>query len=449
MYNPAMRRIYLKERDILFLFFISIIILGTILLFLPIAWQSDKEYTFVDSLFTAVSAVCVTGLSTVDIIGMTYFGKIVLLILIQVGGLGLITFSSMFLALPRKKLTLANTKIIQNYFTNEEIVDPKYIIKIVLRFTIIIELLGAVFLFFSFYRLGIENPIFSSIFHSVSAFCNAGFSTIPGGLEVFRNQAFGSVTFMLLIVTGGMGFMVLQDIFDLIRLKDVVLLLHTKIMLISTLILIVGGGLLFYIFEYNNITLDGLTWSQKILPALFQSITTRTAGFNTINQGDMTMPSKAISLGLMLIGGGSGSTAGGIKVTTAFLILGVLVQGLNADKGLTVFKRKISSINLTKAGIFFGKAIIIVFMSILGILIAESFYGSKFTFMEITFESFSAIATVGLSLGITSDLSIISKLIIIFTMFAGRIGLFSLIIPVNEIKIDRIINYPEGEVLIG
>ncbi|WP_187759852.1 TrkH family potassium uptake protein [Thiospirochaeta perfilievii] len=444
-----MRIIYLKERDILFLFFISIIIIGTTLLFFPIAWQSDKEYTFVDSLFTAVSAVCVTGLSTVDIVGMTLFGKIVLLILIQVGGLGLITFSSMFLALPRKKLTLANTKIIQNYFTNEKIVDPKYIIKIVLRLTLTIELIGAFFLFFSFKKFDIPDPIFSSIFHSVSAFCNAGFSTIPGGLEIFRNQAFGSVTFMLLIVTGGMGFVVLQDIFDFICKRDVVLLLHTKIMLVSTLILIFSGCLLFYIFEFDNITFEGLTWSEKILPALFQSITTRTAGFNTINQGDMTMPSKAISLGLMLIGGGSGSTAGGIKVTTAFLILGVLVQGLNADKGLTVFKRKISSINLTKAGIFFGKAIIIVFMSILGILIAESFYGSKFTFMEITFESFSAIATVGLSLGITSDLSVISKLIIIFTMFAGRIGLFSLIIPVNEIKIDRIINYPEGEVLIG
>lgn len=444
-----MKRIYLKERHILFLFFISIIIIGTLLLFLPLSWKSGTHYTIIDALFTSVSAVCVTGLSTVDITNMSGFGRLVLLLLIQIGGLGLITFSSMFLALPRKKLTLANTKIIQNYFTNEEIVDPKYIIKIVLRFTLSIELLGAIFLYFSFKDLGLDNPVFSSIFHSVSAFCNAGFSTIPGGLSIFKNQMFGSVTFMLLIITGGMGFMVLQDLFDLIRLKDVVLLLHTKIMLISTLVLLLSGSILFYIFEFNNTTMEGLTWSQKILPAIFQSVTTRTAGFNTIDQGAMTMPSKAISLGYMLIGGGSGSTAGGLKVTTAFLIFCVLIQGLNDKKGIRVFNRKISSINLTKAGIFFGKAITIVFLTILGLSISESFYGNKFSFMDLTFESFSAIATVGLSFGITPDLSVYSKIILVFTMFAGRIGLFSLILPTNEIKLDRTIEYPEGEVLIG
>lgn len=444
-----MKRIYLKERDILFLFFISIIIIGTLLLFLPLSWNRGTHYTIIDALFTSVSAVCVTGLSTVDITNMTGFGKLVLLLLIQIGGLGLITFSSMFLALPRKKLTLANTKIIQNYFTNEEIVDPKYIIKIVLRFTLSIELLGALFLYFSFKDLGLDNPVFSSIFHSVSAFCNAGFSTIPGGLAVFKNQIFGSVTFMVLIITGGMGFMVLQDLFDMLRLKDVILLLHTKIMLVSTLVLLLSGSILFYIFEFNNTTMEGLTWGQKILPAIFQSVTTRTAGFNTIDQSAMTMPSKAISLGYMLIGGGSGSTAGGLKVTTAFLIFGVLIQGLNDKKGITVFNRKISSINLTKAGIFFGKAITIVFLTILGLLISESFYGNRFSFMDITFESFSAIATVGLSLGITPELSVYSKIILIFTMFAGRIGLFSLILPVKEIKLDRTIEYPEGEVLIG
>ncbi|MGL1890157.1 MAG: potassium transporter [Spirochaetaceae bacterium] len=444
-----MKKIYLKERDILFIFFISIILIGTLFLSLPISWQKTVEFKLIDALFTSVSAVCVTGLSTVNILGMTFFGKIILITLIQVGGLGLITFSSMFLALPRRKLTIANTNIIQNYFTNEEIVDPRYIIKIVLKFTLTLEFIGAIFLFISFRKLNIESPVFNAIFHSISAFCNAGFSTLPGGLTMFRDNTFTSVTFMLLIITGGMGFMVLQDLYDMFIGKDIILLLHTKIMLVSTLVLIVSGAILFYIFEYNSTTLEGLTWSQKILPSLFQSVTTRTAGFNTIDQAGMTLTSKTVSLAYMLIGGGSGSTAGGLKVTTAFLLFCVLIQGLDEKRGVTIFRRKISHVQLTRAGIFFGKALVLVFLTIVGLLISESFNGNKFTFMDITFESFSAIATVGLSLDVTPNLSTVSKLILVCTMFAGRIGLFSLILPKHVETLDRTIEFPEGEVLIG
>lgn len=442
-------KMHLRERSILFIFFISIILIGSILLSLPVSWKDSTMFNFIDSLFTAVSAVCVTGLSTVNITNLTFFGRIVLIVLIQIGGLGLITFSSMFLALPRKKLSIANRNIIKNYFTNEEIVDPKYIIKIVLRFTLTIEFIGAIFLYFTFRKLGLSNPVFSSIFHSISAFCNAGFSTLPNGLVIFRSDPYSSIVFMLLIITGGMGFMVLQDLFDMFRGKDIKLLLHTKIMLVSTTVLILSGGIFFYFSEFNNVTMEDLTWYQRIVPSLFQSVTTRTAGFNTIDQGSMNMTSKAVSLGYMLIGGGSGSTAGGIKVTTAFLLISVLIQGLDDKRGIKVFNRKISSLNLTKAAIFFGKAILLVFIAIIGLLITESFYGNRFSFMELTFESFSAIATVGLSLGITGDLSVISKIIIIFTMFAGRIGLFSLIIPTNVVKMDRAVKYPSGEVLIG
>lgn len=439
----------LRERSILFLFFISIIVMGTILLFLPFSWSKEVEYSFIDALFTSVSAVCVTGLSTIDITGMTSFGKTVLLILIQIGGLGLITFSSMFLALPRRKLSIANSNIIKNYFTNEEIVNPKYIIRIVLKVTLSIELLGAFFLYFGFKGAGVENPVFKSIFHSVSAFCNAGFSTLDGGLVIFRDNPFSSITFMVIIITGGMGFMVLYDLFDLFRLKDFKLLLHTKIMLLGTVILILSGAVFYYIFEFNSETLAGLTWYQKILPAFFQSVTTRTAGFNTIDQGAMTLPSKVVSLGYMLIGGGSGSTAGGLKVTTGFLLICVLYQGLDEKRGITIFNRKIDSSNLTRAAVFFSKAIVLLFVAIVGILVAESYCGNRFSFMEIIFESFSALATVGLSLGITAELCLVSKIILIFTMFAGRIGLFSLILPTHIEKIDRKVNYPPGEVLIG
>ncbi|OQY37187.1 MAG: hypothetical protein B6229_08835 [Spirochaetaceae bacterium 4572_7] len=411
-------------------------------------WDNGKA-RFLDALFTSVSAVSVTGLSIVDITTLSPFGTLVLLLLIQVGGLGLITFSSMFLTLPRRKLSIANSNLIQNYFTNEEIVNPKFIIRIVLRFTLTIELIGAIFLYFSFSKLSVPNPVFMSIFHSVSAFCNAGFSTFPGGLVIFRNDTFASVTFMFLIVTGGLGFMVLQDLLDLFRGRDLKLLLHTKIMLLSTIVLIFSGSILFYVLEYNNSTMEGLSWSNKILPALFQSVTTRTAGFNTIDQGSMTISSKALSLVYMLIGGGSGSTAGGLKVTTAFLLVAVMFQGLDYQKGVTIFNRKIDPQTLTRAGIFFGKAISIIFVSIISILIVESFYGNRFSFLDITFETFSAIATVGLSFGITPELSPLSKLILIFTMFAGRVGLFSLILPKHNIKYDRTIKYPTGEVLIG
>ena len=243
--------------------------------------------------------------------------------------------------------------------------------------------------------------------------------------------------------------MVLMDIYDKITSRSKKLILHSKVMIISTIILIVSGAVLFYISEFNNITYSGLSWNQKILPSFFQSVTTRTAGFNTIDQNSLTLSSKALTLGYMLIGGGSGSTAGGIKVTTAFLLFCVLTQGLDDKKGITIFNRKINALQLTKAGIFFGKAIVLVFITILGLLITESFFGNKFSFMEVAFESFSAIATVGLSLGITDKLSDFSKIILSCTMFAGRIGLFSLILPTKEITLDRSIEYPEGEVLIG
>lgn len=444
-----MNKLYLNERDILYIFFIFVIIVGTLCLFMPFSWKIGFKPSFVDAMFTAVSAVCVTGLSTVDIVNMTIFGRIILLLLIQIGGLGLITFSYMFLALPRRKLTLANTKLIQSYFIKDRIIEPIHIIKIVLRFTLVLEFIGAIFLYFAFRKHSIDNSAFNAVFHSVSAFCNAGFSTLPNGLEIFRDDLFSNITFMTLIITGGLGFMVLMDIYHLFIGREVTLLLHTKIMLLSTAFLILVGGILFYIFEYNNIIYEGLTWNQKIIPSFFQSVTTRTAGFNTVDQSSLSLSSKALSIGFMFIGGGSGSTAGGIKVTTAFLLVCVLIQGLNDNKGVTIFNRKIDSSQLTRAGIFFGKAIVIVFFTILGLLITESFYGDKFSFIELAFESFSAIATVGLSLGITGELSLISKIILICTMFAGRIGLFALILPSNQIKISKNIEYPKGEVLIG
>lgn len=445
-----MGKIHLSEKNVLFIFFISIITLGTILLLLPVSWTGEKSLGFIDALFTSVSAVCVTGLASVNTDNFSYFGKAVLLLLIQTGGLGLIAFSTMYLALPRQRLSIVNTNIIKNYFTQESVVSPRYIIKIILQLTLIIELTGALFLFIGFSKAGTGTPFYHALFHSVSAFCNAGFSSFPNGLEDYRSDSLVSITIMILIITGGMGFMVLKELIKKAKDPSARLSLHSKVMLTASAFLILSGALFYYIFEYTNTTMEGLTWYEKILPSFFQSVTTRTAGFNTIPQGEMTIPSKIISFGYMLIGGGSGSTAGGLKVTTAFLLLLVLIKGLDNKKGITVFNRTISVNCLGRAAIFFCKALALLFVAIVGISLSEYYLGSaEIGFLDIAFESFSALATVGLTLGITGDLNVYSKLILIFTMFAGRIGLFSLILHSHTDTAERLVKYPEGEVLIG
>jgi len=315
--------------------------------------------------------------------------------------------------------------------------------------TLGIEFAGFIALLFFFIPMGLERPVFTALFHAVSAFCNAGFSLFETSLVSYSENAGFQIIIMFLIIAGGLGFMVEADLLRKIRRPDLRLSFYTKIVLISASSLIIIGTLFYAGIEWNRALAHLGSPGKRIMGALFQSVTTRTAGFNTIPQENLSFPSQIMTSFLMLIGGGSGSTAGGIKVSTAFILFLTLLKGVDESGEIRFMKRRITSHDLSRTAIFFLKAISILFICILLLSIAEHPERSNFSFVSIIFESFSAFGTVGLSHGITSDLSFIGKLVIIVTMFAGRIGLFSMILPVARSIIGHEIEYPEGEVLIG
>ncbi|MBN2658347.1 MAG: potassium transporter [Spirochaetales bacterium] len=441
-----MKSYFSSGKLLFFTYFIINILIGSFLLKLPVSWNGSEPIRYIDTLFTAVSAVCVTGLATVATDEYSRFGQSIILILIQAGGLGIITFSTIYLALPGSRISLRNSKIIREYFIMDSNFTPKDIVRAILTVTLFAELTGTIFLFIEFRSTGVESPAFSALFHSVSAFCNAGFSLFPDSLESFRHNRIINFTIATLIIIGGIGFMVISDIYEYIRGRKRKLRFHSKMMIIATASLIFFGAIIYGILEWNGV-FSGMRTSEKIMPIFFQSITTRTAGFNSIPQSDLSSPAKFFTLLMMFIGAGSGSTAGGIKVSTAFILFIILFKGVD-DKGeVRILGRRLSSDNLTRAALFFVKAVFILFLSIFFLILVES--GKGFSHLDIIFECFSALGTVGLSTGMTPFLSVGGKLIVIATMFAGRVGLFALIMPMHVSYKDRFVDYPKGEVLIG
>jgi len=439
-----------SEKLILFGYFIIMIIIGTILLELPFAWKGEKGLDFIDAFFTATSATCVTGLITVDIAAFSLFGKIVILLLIQAGGLGIISFTTMYLALPSKRISLKSRKVIREYYLDSVETEPKHIIKQIILITLLIEIIGAALLYIGFMGNVTDHPILFSVFHAVSAFCNAGFSLFSNNLEGYARTPLINITIMLLIIMGGFGFVALRDIAKRIGRKKKKLTVHSRIMIVCTLTLIISAALLFFIIEYNNAYKE-LTMNEKIMASLFQAITPRTAGFNTVTQSSLSASSKFITLPLMFIGGGSGSAAGGIKVTTFFIVFIAVIWRTRRRGSLVLFKKEIASGKVFSAIVLFTKALLIVSLCILLLTITELSLqpsGNK-DFFKIVFESFSAFGTVGLSLGITSSLSLLGKIVIICTMFAGRVGLISMAMPQTIGPADHLIEYPKGEVLLG
>lgn len=441
------RFLFSSEKTFLFGYFLFHIVLGTFLLHSRFSWSEDVPLLWIDSLFTAVSAVCVTGLATIDTTSFSMTGQWILLYLIQAGGLGIITFSTLILIVPGTKISMKNRKIIREYYSEESGVAPRKIIKSILVFTFLIEITGAILLSLLFFNAGDPEPIFNGIFHSISAFCNAGFSRYSDSLIRYQSNWSINLVLMSLILLGGLGFMTIWD--SLRKMQDwrVKLQLHTKVMLVATPVLIVAGWISYLLLEGQS-QFAGFSTGDKILVSLFQSITTRTAGFNTVDQAELGNTSYMVTLLLMIIGGGSGSTAGGLKVTTAVLLFLVFVQKMNPKGESHLFNRRISQQDLSRASMLFLKAMALLFLVILLLTITER-NNSEISLQKLIFESFSALGTVGLSQGITQFLSPLSKVIIILTMFAGRVGLFSLIMPDHYNIKERNIDFPRGEVLIG
>lgn len=440
----------LSVPKLLVLSFIAVIFLGSILLFLPFMHNEGITINYLDSLFIATSATCVTGLVTVVVNDtFNFFGKIIILLLIQIGGLGLMTFISVALLFIKGKLDFKERLLLKDSLNKENFRNIGSYIKNIVKYSFLIELIGSIFLMFVFIpKYGLFEGIFNSFFLSVSAFCNAGIDVIgASSLIPLQTNFIVNFTIMLLIIMGGLGYAVWFDISNnlgiLIKTKTELtnfyrnLKIHTKLVVILTLFLIFFGALFIFIFEYNNALLE-YNILDKIQISLFNSVSLRTAGFATFDYSILLNPTKLIMILFMLIGGSPGGTAGGIKTTTFFLLIMVIYSEFKDSKETIIYHRQINKENYLKAFTVLNFYTVAIFAA----LIILGFSDSNLLFIDLFFEIASAIATVGLSVGITSSLSVIGKIIIILLMFIGRLGPITIAYSIkvkkqNELKIKH------------
>lgn len=431
----------------LMLSFAFVILIGTVLLMLPAASVSGRVTPPVDALFTATSATCVTGLIVFDTGSyFSLFGQLVILALIQIGGLGIMTISTAFALIMGQRLTLKLESVMYSVMGKNTQFDLFQLIKSVVLVTAIIEISGAILLFFVFSAS--MNPaaaMYSSIFHSISAFCNAGFSLFQDSFISFGDNPLLNFTITSLIILGGLGFAVLIDLYRYVVKADKVrkLNLHSKIVLSASFILLLIGFVAIYWAEYHG-AMQSFTISRRVMSSWFQSVTMRTAGFNTIDFSVINPATVLVSLALMFIGASPGSTGGGVKTTTFAVLLLSVSSMLRGRKELSLFNRKISLSNHREATSLITLAALIVFVVIFILLMVE---GKAFD--KIIFEAISAFGTVGLSMGITARLSIVGKLLITLLMYIGRIGPLTMIYALSLRKVQTRISFAEEKIAIG
>lgn len=440
--------------------FLVALLVGTILLMLPVSSASGNGTDFITALFTATTSLCVTGLVVVPTYAYwSIFGKVIILILIQLGGLGIISFTIGFLIIIGKKISLKERKMIQESYNLDSAQGVLKILRKIFGITVKIEGIGAILYSIQFIpEYGIVKGICYSVFHSVSAFCNAGIDIIGNdSLVKYHGNVLVNFTTVMLIICGGIGFIVWLDIGGIIseirnkklspnkfieRMK-----LHTKLVLITTAILVGGGFLFILLFEYNNPdTLGNMTFGNKCLAALFEAVTLRTAGFITVPQAGFRDGTFMIMCGLMIVGGSPFGTAGGIKTTTLALIFLLTWSTIKGKEDIEVCRRRINKQNVRSA-----VAIGTIVLSILAVAIMALSFTEDAPLKVITFEAVSALGTVGLSMDFTASITAIGKLIIIVLMFFGRVGPITIAMAMaGRARKDRkITNYPEKRVMIG
>lgn len=429
--------------------FAAIIITGALLLMLPISNRGGTSIAFIDALFTAASATCVTGLVVFDTWSQfTFFGQMVILILIQIGGLGFMTIAILFSMVLGKRIGLRERSYAMEAVSSMQISGVVRLVKHILVGTLFFELIGATILSFKFYPIfGLGKGIWFGIFHSISAFCNAGFDLMGtiepySSLTHFSSDIIINIVITSLIVIGGIGFIVWDDLFAQ-KLNFKKYKLHTKVVLSSTIILIIVSFLLFMIVERNNV-LAGLPFGEKVLVSMFHSITPRTAGFNTIDTAALTEAGSFLTMILMFIGASPGSTAGGIKITTFVILIMAVITYFRKYDDVNIFRRRIST-NIVKRS-FFSTSYYLLLI-VLGTFVILVF--QPLPIKDTIFEVFSAIGTVGLSTGITRDLSALSRIVIVILMYSGRVGSLTIFMAVTEKKVIKKVRNPEEKVIIG
>lgn len=441
--NPFVGRvIHLNPPQILALSYLILILIGTFLLRLPYA--VNEKLTWLDSLFTATSAITVTGLVVVDTGShFTLFGQIVIMILIQLGGLGLMTFAVLAIMALGKKVGLHQRVLVQEAFNQTAIGGVVRLVKTILIFTFVIELVAFTLLSIRWVSdFGLWKGMYFSLFHTVSAFNNAGFSLWTESLSNYVGDPLVNIVITFLFVTGGIGFTVLADL----NYKKTFhkLSLHSKLMIVGTVVINIIALLIIFILEYSNpATLGNLPLGEKLLGAYFQAVTPRTAGFNTIEIGDMTTGSILLMLLLMFIGAGSASTGSGIKVTTFIVMILATLTFLKGREETVVFERTIKQNTIIRVLAIIVISMIFIFITLFILSVTENA-----PFLIILFEVVSAFGTVGLSMGLTSDLSSIGKEAIIVLMFIGRIGPLTLAFSLSRPKKSNI-RYPSEDIFTG
>ncbi|TQR39013.1 TrkH family potassium uptake protein [Brevibacillus brevis] len=448
MIKKIVEKLHLDPPKTLVLGFSLIIFLGALLLTLPVSTVDGLGLHWLDALFTATSATCVTGLVVVDT-GTTFttFGQLVILSLIQIGGLGFMTFATFFALIMRKKISLRERLILQESLNQMSMEGIVRLAKMILIFTALTELIGGVLLSIRFaFDFPLPKAIYFGFFHAISNFNNAGFDLMGefASLTAYVDDPVVTLVVCLLIILGGIGFMVVSELYDYRQTRR--LSLHTKIVLSTTGILVVAGTALIFILEYANPkTLQPLSMMGKVLGSLYQSVTARTAGSNTLNIGDMYQSSLFLIIILMFIGASPGSTGGGIKTTTFATLIGAVIAQIKGKEDVIFFRQRIlphmvyKSLTLTMISLF----IVLVMTMVLSITETSA------RFEMILFEVTSAFATTGLSMGLTPHLTPIGKTLIILTMFAGRVGPLTIAFALAQRKQKEYFRYPKGKITIG
>jgi len=436
----------------------SFVLMGSLLLNLPVASVNGESLGFINALFTATSAVCVTGLTVVDTgTYFSMFGQIVILILIQFGGLGFMTIATSVFLLARKQVTLRERLVIQESLNEPSLAGMVRLIRNILLVTFLIEGVGALFLSIRFIPIyGFVKGIYFGLFHAISSFCNAGFDLIGNGVSLipFIGDPIINITIMGLIVLGGLGFAVILEVYKKKKFK--LFSLHTKVVLLVTVGLILSGFLFFFIMEVQNpktFGAPGLTLREKLFGSMFQSVTARTAGYFSVNNGDLTFASRFMTIILMFIGASPASTGGGVKTTTFSVSFFLVLAVIRGRKDVELFGKRLPNelVFRALAIMMISITLVITVTMLLTLLEADNPNKEMFSFINMFFEATSAFGTVGLTTGITPYLSDSSKLLLCLTMFTGRIGPLTLAFAFAKqlSRNNALIRYPEDKIMVG
>lgn len=449
MQSNFVKKAYAKATEnpaiILSIGFFILIILGGIILSTPYVTRNGKATNMIDAFFVAASASCVTGLSPVNTAyHWNSLGHVVIIILIQIGGLGIMSLATLIPLLLRKKIGLKSRQILKEQFNIDSLSGMINIFKYVLLFTVLTEILGALLLSIRFIpQYGFGKGMWFSIFHSISAFCNAGFDILGDSIYPLRSDALVNITLMLLVIIGGLGFMVTSEIFY--RKNFQKLSTHTKLVILITIVLILVGALGFFLLEsIGGGVLKTESTKASIIESFFQSVVARTAGFYSVNLSKIKESTALLLICLMFIGGSPGSTAGGIKTTTFGVLIIATISVIKKEKEPIIFKRSISDQSIKKALSIFLISLFIVILVSFVISVTDGF-----KFIDILYETVSALATVGASRGITESLSNIGKVLIGLCMYLGRIGPMTMAFAFGLKAEDKMIKYPEAMISLG